>query len=95
MPLQLVETAALACVLQKRYPQLRVHPYEIYFDSANARLFERMADAYRFEIEGVPTAFLGDRVKCGQRLSGKFSNASRRAAPRRLVVSPARREHGA
>jgi cytochrome c biogenesis protein CcdA len=44
---------------------LRVRAYEVYFDGANARLFERMADAYRFEIEGVPTAFLGDRVISG------------------------------
>jgi cytochrome c biogenesis protein CcdA/thiol-disulfide isomerase/thioredoxin len=51
--------------LHERYPQLRVRAYEVYFDGANARLFERMADAYRFEIEGVPTAFLGDRVISG------------------------------
>jgi cytochrome c biogenesis protein CcdA/glutaredoxin len=48
--------------LKDRYPQLRVRAYEVYFNGGNARLFERMADAYKFEIEGVPTAFLGDRV---------------------------------
>ena len=51
--------------LNGRYPHLRVRAYEVYFNSANARLFERMADAYKFEIEGVPTAFLGDRVFSG------------------------------
>ena len=51
--------------LKGRYPQLRLHAYEVYFDGANARLFERMADAYKFKIEGVPTAFLGDRVFSG------------------------------
>jgi cytochrome c biogenesis protein CcdA/thiol-disulfide isomerase/thioredoxin len=48
--------------LKDRYPQLRVHAYEVYFDVANDRLFERIADAYHFKIEGVPTAFLGDSV---------------------------------
>ena len=51
--------------LKGRFPQLRVRTYEVYFDGANARLFERMADAYKFKIEGVPTAFLGDRVFSG------------------------------
>jgi cytochrome c biogenesis protein CcdA/glutaredoxin len=51
--------------LKDRFPQLRVHTYEVYFDGDNARLFERVADAYKFKIEGVPTAFLGDRVFSG------------------------------
>jgi cytochrome c biogenesis protein CcdA/thiol-disulfide isomerase/thioredoxin len=51
--------------LKDRYPQLRVRAYEVYFNGANARLFERVADAFKFEIEGVPTAFLGDRVFSG------------------------------
>jgi cytochrome c biogenesis protein CcdA/glutaredoxin len=51
--------------LRQRFPQLRVHAYEVYFNGANARLFERVAEAYKFEIEGVPTAFLGDHVFTG------------------------------
>ena len=51
--------------LHGRFPQLHVRAYEVYFNGANARLFERIADAYKFEIEGVPTAFLGDRVFSG------------------------------
>jgi cytochrome c biogenesis protein CcdA/glutaredoxin len=51
--------------LHGRYPQLHVRSYEVYFNGDNARLFERMANAYKFEIEGVPTAFLGDRVFSG------------------------------
>jgi cytochrome c biogenesis protein CcdA len=51
--------------LKERYPQLRVGAYEVYFDGGNARLFERMADAYGLKIEGVPTAFLGDRAFSG------------------------------
>jgi cytochrome c biogenesis protein CcdA/glutaredoxin len=51
--------------VKDRYPQLRVRAYEVYFDGGNARLFERMADAYGVEIAGVPTAFLGDRAFSG------------------------------
>jgi cytochrome c biogenesis protein CcdA/glutaredoxin len=51
--------------LHERYPQLRVRAYEVYFNGANAQLFERMADAYRIKIEGVPTAFVGDRAFTG------------------------------
>ncbi len=48
--------------LKGRFPQLRVHAYEVYFNAANDRLFERIAGAYHVKIEGVPTAFLGDAV---------------------------------
>jgi cytochrome c biogenesis protein CcdA/glutaredoxin len=51
--------------LKARYPQLSVRDYEVYFNGDNARLFERVADAYKFTIEGVPTTFLGDRVYSG------------------------------
>ncbi|MEJ2625129.1 MAG: hypothetical protein P8Z80_11455 [Pseudolabrys sp.] len=43
--------------MQQKYPALRVRDYEVYFNPDNGRLFERMARAYRFEIQGVPTAF--------------------------------------
>jgi cytochrome c biogenesis protein CcdA len=51
--------------MQQQHPELRVRDYEVYFNGGNARLFERVADAYDFTIEGVPTAFLGDRVFSG------------------------------
>jgi cytochrome c biogenesis protein CcdA/glutaredoxin len=51
--------------MRTKQPQLRVREYEVYFNGANAQLLERMAAAYKFEIEGVPTAFLGDSVFSG------------------------------
>jgi cytochrome c biogenesis protein CcdA/glutaredoxin len=48
--------------MQTKYPKLRVHEYEVYFDSDNASLFARMAAAYTVTVESVPTAFLGDDV---------------------------------
>jgi cytochrome c biogenesis protein CcdA/glutaredoxin len=51
--------------MQEKYPALSVREYEVYFDAANDRLFERMANAYHVEIAGVPTAFLGDQAFAG------------------------------
>lgn len=48
--------------MQAKYPQLRVHEYEVYFNNDNADLFVRMAAAYNVTVESVPTAFLGDDV---------------------------------
>jgi cytochrome c biogenesis protein CcdA/thiol-disulfide isomerase/thioredoxin len=48
--------------MQEKYQALRIREYEVYFDAANERLFERMANAYRVDILGVPTAFLGKQV---------------------------------
>ncbi len=50
---------------QAEHPQLRMREYEVYFNNNNADLFGRMAAAYKFEIEGVPTAFLADSVFSG------------------------------
>jgi cytochrome c biogenesis protein CcdA len=51
--------------MTEKHPQLRVHDYEVYFDDENARLFERVADAYHFQIAGVPTIFLGEDAITG------------------------------
>jgi len=51
--------------MTEKHPQLRVHDYEVYFDDENARLFERVADAYHFQIAGVPTIFIGEDAITG------------------------------
>jgi glutaredoxin len=51
--------------MQAKHPQLRIRGYEVYFDDENARLFERVADAYQFRIAGVPTIFLGNDAITG------------------------------
>jgi cytochrome c biogenesis protein CcdA/glutaredoxin len=48
--------------MQRKYPQLAVREYEVYFDAGNARLFERVAAGYGVPIEGVPTVYVGDRA---------------------------------
>ncbi len=50
---------------RKNIRYCRVRDYEVYFNGDNARLFERMAKAYRTQIQGVPTIFLGDEAIVG------------------------------
>jgi cytochrome c biogenesis protein CcdA len=67
-------------MMREKYPTLRLRQYEVYFSAANDRLFERMAHAYRVEILGVPTAFLGPQVFAGyaDEMRPEFEAAIRR-----------------
>ena len=47
--------------LAKRYPQLEVHAYEIWYNQDNQALFQKMGSAFGFEPSGVPGIFLGDK----------------------------------
>jgi cytochrome c biogenesis protein CcdA/glutaredoxin len=51
--------------MRQRYPELRVREHEVYADSANASLFERVARGYGVQIEGVPTVFVGEHAILG------------------------------
>ncbi len=46
--------------LEKKYPQLEVKSYEVWYNRENAKLFSQMAEAYGTRPEGVPTTFIGD-----------------------------------
>jgi len=46
--------------LKKKYPQLEVKSYEVWYDKENGRLFTQMAEAYGTRPEGVPTTFIGE-----------------------------------
>lgn len=46
--------------LKKKYPQLEVKSYEVWYNKENAKLFSQMAEAYGTRPEGVPTTFIGD-----------------------------------
>jgi len=48
--------------MQAKHPELRVHAFEVYFNRDNDLLFERMANAYKVKIDGVPTTFIGKQV---------------------------------
>jgi thiol-disulfide isomerase/thioredoxin len=46
--------------LEKKYPQLEVKSYEVWYNRENANLFSQMAEAYGARPEGVPTTFIGE-----------------------------------
>jgi cytochrome c biogenesis protein CcdA/glutaredoxin len=46
--------------LARRYPQLQVESFEVYYSSDNQELFTAMAEAHGFEVRVVPTIFIGD-----------------------------------
>ena len=50
---------------QEKYPDLKVHPYEVYFDKNNRALFQEMAKAYGGEVGGVPTTFINGKMIVG------------------------------
>lgn len=47
--------------LAKKYPQIEVYDYEIWYDEANSALFQQMAAGNGFEARYVPTTFIGDQ----------------------------------
>ena len=51
--------------MQEKYPLLNINEYETYFDQENRELFQKMADSFETEIEGVPTLFIDDKVIVG------------------------------
>lgn len=46
--------------LKKKYPQLEVKSYEVWYNRENAKLFSQMAEAYGTRPEGIPATFIGD-----------------------------------
>jgi len=51
--------------LEQKYPELRVHRYEVYFNESNRNLFEQMAAACNSKVQGVPTFFIDDKMIVG------------------------------
>ncbi len=47
--------------LVKRFPQLEVRAYEVWYNQDNQTLFQNMGSAFGIEPSGVPGIFLGER----------------------------------
>jgi len=45
--------------LKQKYPQLEVKEFEVYFNRENQELFQKIAQAYNTQAEGVPMTFIG------------------------------------
>lgn len=51
--------------LKTKYPQLEVHEFEIYFNSEDRQLFERLIETYHTSSSGVPMTFIGEKAFIG------------------------------
>ena len=51
--------------LKKKYPQLVVKDFEVYFSRENQELFQKIAKAYKTQAQGVPTTFIGKNFVIG------------------------------
>ncbi len=58
------ELSFLEKILPK-YPSLDIIEHEVYSSKENQKLFLNMAKAFDFEIQGVPTVFIDDKVISG------------------------------
>jgi cytochrome c biogenesis protein CcdA/thiol-disulfide isomerase/thioredoxin len=45
--------------LKQKYPQLEIKEFEVYFNRENQELFQKIAQAYNTQPEGVPMTFIG------------------------------------
>ena len=51
--------------LARKYPNVTLHDYEVWYVEENQALFIQMAFTHGFEPSGVPTIFIGDRYWVG------------------------------
>lgn len=51
--------------MEAKHPELEVKRYEVWHNSTNAALFQRMAALYNTKPSGVPTFFIGGEVLTG------------------------------
>lgn len=63
--------------LQERYPEVRVHAFEVWYDTDHRALLEAFASAFSRPVTGVPVTFIGDEAWVGfQQLAGQQMRAS-------------------
>lgn len=51
--------------IQKDYPDLKIIPLEVWYNSQNANLLNALAAAYKTNISGVPVIFIGETMTQG------------------------------
>ena len=47
--------------LEERYPEVRVHAFEVYFETVNRALLQAFSDAFDQAVVGVPVTFIADQ----------------------------------
>jgi len=59
------ERQFISDVLIKKYPTLRVHEYEVYYNGGNVSLLEKAASRLKADVSGVPFLIIGDQYFVG------------------------------
>ncbi|MEN2985841.1 MAG: glutaredoxin domain-containing protein [Thermodesulfovibrionaceae bacterium] len=59
-------------ILKKKYPQLHIKDYEVWYNPASRQLLQTMAKAYNINPTGVPVTFIGNKALVG--FSEKVAN---------------------
>lgn len=59
------ERQFLSSILIKKYPDLKIHEYEVYYNSKNVSLFEKVATKLKSDTNGVPFLIIGDQYFVG------------------------------
>ncbi len=54
------EAKPFLAALQQRYPTLKVESFEVWYNTENQALYQRMAEAHGFKAQYVPAIFLGE-----------------------------------
>ena len=51
--------------MKNRYPQMKIHDYEVWYDKENAAVLAKMAKAFNIKASGVPVTFIGRNIVIG------------------------------
>ncbi len=46
--------------MEKKYPELEIKSFETWYNQENAKLFQKMTEAYGIQAQGVPATFIGN-----------------------------------
>ena len=51
--------------MKKKYPDMKIIDYEVWYNKQNAALLAKMAKAYNMKASGVPVTFIGENASIG------------------------------
>ncbi len=63
--------------LKKRYPNLQVYDFEVYYNQDNVNFWKEVCKKYNVQPYGVPMTFVGNKVFIGFANRGFFSNSTK------------------
>jgi len=52
--------------IEKDYPDMKIHYFEVYHNYQNARLLQSFYESYSIPSKGIPILFIGDRYLQGK-----------------------------